>query len=269
MRVEWVHPSWRDLVIEALAADDAARRHFLSCCGVDGVAIALSFAGGASGERQRPLLRCDADWDALGDGVYALCHECDEVEAIQLLGLIDDAGEFDEVLALARLALDRLGWACKAISVDAIAAWAPLASKLDPAPDPPAVAMTWLALEPAGAPQTPAELEMFADWVRLAVILHDHDPALLKGVGFPERYAETLLDFAEQVPLEEPPIERDLRRETLARLTALDAPGAARARQTAQVVAAPAPVDEMLLWEPAVVLPGDGFPVERVLRDLA
>src|SRR4051794_25702550 len=145
MRVEWVHPSWRDLVIEALAADASARRHFLQRCGVDGVAIALSFGGGVSGERERPLLRCDADWDALGDGLYALCHDCDEAAAIQLLGLIDDAGEFDEVLALARLSLDRLGWAGKAISVDAIAAWAPLAMKLDPPPDPPAVAMTWLA----------------------------------------------------------------------------------------------------------------------------
>jgi hypothetical protein len=268
MRVEWVHPSWRDLVIEALAADDVARRHFLACCGVDGVAIALSFGGGAAGERERPLLRCDADWDALGDGVYALCHECDEATAIQLLGLIDDAGEFDEVLALARLALERLGWAGKAISVDAIAAWSSLASKLDPAPDPPAVTMTWLELEPAGAPQTPAELEAFADWVRLAVILHDHDAALLKCVGFPERYVETLLDFADQVPLEEPPIERDLRRETLARLSALNAPGAALARQTERVVATVTPIEEMLLLEEPV-LPIERFPVERVLRDLA
>src|ERR1044072_990161 len=113
MRVEWVHPSWRDLVIEALAADPDPRRHFLRCCGVDGVAIALSFGGGAAGERERPLLRCDADWDALGDGVYALCHACDEVEAIQLLGLLDAAGEFDEVLGLARIVLHRRDWAGK------------------------------------------------------------------------------------------------------------------------------------------------------------
>jgi hypothetical protein len=267
MRVEWVHPSWRDLVIEALAADEVARRHFLSRCGVDGVAIALSFGGGVSGERERPLLRCDADWDALGDGVYALCHECGEAEAIQLLGLIDDAGEFDEVLALARLALERLGWAGQAISVDAIAAWAPLAAKLDPPPEAPAVAMTWLELEPGGAPRTPAELEAFADWVRLAVILHEHDPALLKGLGFPERHAHVLLDFADQKPLDEPPIERDLRRETLARLTVLDAPGAALARQTTEVVAVAMPFEDMLVSEEPV-LPRDAFPVERVLRDL-
>ena len=110
------------------------------------------WAGGAEGERERPLLRCDADWDALGDGLYAFCHDCGEAEAIQLLGMLDDAGAFDEVLALARLVLERLKWGGHAVSVDAIAAWVPLAVKLDPRPEPPAVAMTWLELEPSELP---------------------------------------------------------------------------------------------------------------------
>ena len=69
-------------MIESLAEDAETRRHFLARCGVDGAALALSGAGGAAGERERPLLREDADWDALGDGLYRLCHELDEVEAI-------------------------------------------------------------------------------------------------------------------------------------------------------------------------------------------
>ena len=261
MRVEWVHPSWRDLVIESLAEDDEARRHFLQRCGVDGAAIALSFGGGASGERQRPLLRCDADWDALGDGLYSLCHECDETEAIQLLGVLDDAGDFDEVLALARVVLDRLKWGGHAISVDAIAAWVPLAAKLDPPPEPPAVAMTWLELEPSDLPRTPVELERFCDWVRLAWILHQHDPELLRGLGFPDRHAELLFRFAEQRPQNEPPVERDLRFDAQTRLALMhDA----------------IPLHSDLLVgtrefepvEPPVPLSVEGFPVERVLRDL-
>jgi hypothetical protein len=267
MRVEWVHPSWRDLVIEALAADDEARRHFLQRCGVDGAAIALSFGGGASGERERPLLRCDADWDALGDGLYSLCHECDETEAIQLLGLLEDAGEFDEVLALARIVLDRLGWAGKAVSVDAIAAWAPVAARLHPTPEPPAVAMTWLELEPAAAPETPAELERFADWVRLAWLLHEFDRELLRGLHFPEKYATALLEFADQMPPDEPPVERDLRLEALGRIQAMQAPGGRRASQTAAVLTPTSELPDMsFLGEEAVAV--EGFPVERVLRDL-
>ncbi len=261
MRVEWVHPSWRDLVIESLADDDQARRHFLQRCGVDGAAVALSWAGGAEGERERPLLRCDADWDALGDGLYAFCHDCGEAEAIQLLGMLDDAGAFDEVLALARLVLERLKWGGHAVSVDAIAAWVPLAAKLDPRPESPAVAMTWLELEPSELPRTPVELERFCDWVRLASILHTHDPELLGRLGFPDRYAELLFAFAEQRPRNEPPAERDLRSDAQARLALMhDAiplhTEILLGEQEFEPVERPAPVSI------------EGFPVERVLRDL-
>jgi hypothetical protein len=152
MRVDWVHPSWRDLVIESLAADPAERSRFVRRCGVDGAAIALSTEGGVAGERARPLLLDDADWDALGDGLYTLCADLDEAEAIRLLHVLADAGDDAEVKALSELVLNRLGWSGKAVSVDAIGAWAALSAKLDPRPDPPAVAMTWLELEPSHAP---------------------------------------------------------------------------------------------------------------------
>jgi hypothetical protein len=53
--VTWVHPSWRDLVIDELAADADARRRFLARCTIDGLVLALSTGGGASGERALPL----------------------------------------------------------------------------------------------------------------------------------------------------------------------------------------------------------------------
>src|SRR4051794_5079551 len=143
MRVTWVHPSWRDLVIESLAADPAARRRFLSCCGVDGAALALSSAGGAEGARERPLLCEDADWDALGDGLHHLCADLDEAEAVRLLGTLEAAGEEPEVLALARLVIDRLGWGRKAPSGAAVCAWAPLGVPLEPPPGPPPGGLAW------------------------------------------------------------------------------------------------------------------------------
>src|SRR5262249_39233252 len=65
--VAWVHPSWRDLLIDELAGDAASRLAFLSRCGLDGALVALSVGGGPAGERRLPLLRADADWDALTD----------------------------------------------------------------------------------------------------------------------------------------------------------------------------------------------------------
>src|SRR5437773_2726429 len=63
--IDWMHPSWRDLVIEELATDEPAREHFLKNCGPPGFLLALSVAGGATGGRVMPLLRSPKDWTAL------------------------------------------------------------------------------------------------------------------------------------------------------------------------------------------------------------
>jgi len=264
MRVDWVHPSWRDVVIEALAEDPGERRRFLRACGVDGAALALSSAGGAAGERTRPLLQDDADWDALGDGLHYLCGpDMDESEALLLLRVLADAEQDAEVEALSRLVLERLGWGGKAVSVDAIGAWAALSAKLEPRPDPPAVAMTWLELEPSHAPETPEELERMADWLRLAELLTERAPELIDGLGFPHRYETVLEAFASSTPRDEPPIERELRIESLARLASLDEELSGRAMNESLA----------LTFEVAEAVPDElpianGFPIERVLRDL-
>jgi hypothetical protein len=265
VRVDWVHPSWRDLVIEELASHPAERHRFLASCGVDGAALALSGAGGAGGARERPLLKEDADWDALGDGLHHLCGaEIDEPEAILVLRALADVELDAEAENLTRLVLKRLGWSGKALSVDAIGAWTAVAVRLDPRPEPPAVAMTWLELAPDAAPRTPEEMERMADWLRLAEILDHHDPELLAGLGFPSRYTAILADFATSAPREEPPAERDLRIESLARLALLDEAlaGAAMSESLALTIQAGEPVPE-----PAPAT-SNGFPIARVLKDL-
>jgi hypothetical protein len=264
MRVDWVHPSWRDLVIEELAGDAETRRHFLARCGVDGAAVALSGSGGASGKRARPLIFDDADWDALGDGLYSLCHDVDEVEAIQLLRVLDGAGDDVEVLALIELVLKRLHWAGEAISVDALTAWWRVAAKLDPLPEQPAVAMMWLELEPHGAPNGPQELERFADWLRLAELLRELDPALLMRLEFPDRYKDELTAFAEHTPYYEPVLERELRIETLDRLARLEP--VLEDRAISEIAQLTPPVIPFENLDPPP--PRREFPVARVLRDL-
>jgi len=254
VRVDWVHPSWRDLVIDELAEDAEERRRFLRHCGVDGVTVAL-------GERR--LLRTDADWDALGDGIHHLCPELDEAEAVRLLDVLADAGPDDEVKALAEIALRRLRWAGKAVGVDALGAWAAVARWFDPRPEPPAVGLTWLELEPHHVPRTPQELERMADWLRLAELLRERLPELLDGLGFPERYEEILRAFAESEPPAEPPVERELRIESLERLAELDPEISERAFNRSIELAFEGPPPAPQPPEPA-----GGFPVERVLEDL-
>ena len=61
-----------------------------------------------------------------------------------------------------------------------------------------------------------------ADWLRLAELLTERAPELLDGLGFPERYSDILRAFADSSPPDEPPIERELRIESLERLADLD-----------------------------------------------
>jgi hypothetical protein len=83
--IDWVHPSWRDLVIVELREYPVARRRFLSVSGVDGVTLAVSRAGGATGERTLPLLITDADWDALGDRLHELLRELEDRDLARIL----------------------------------------------------------------------------------------------------------------------------------------------------------------------------------------
>ena len=102
-----------------------------------------------------------------------------------------------------------------------------------------------------------------ADWLRLAELLTERAPELIEGLGFPHRYEEVLEAFATGTPPDEPVLERELRIESLARLASLD-----------EALSGPALNESLALtFEVAEAVPDElpatnGFPIERVLRDL-
>lgn len=213
MRIAWVHPSWRDLVIDHLSSEHEARQRFLRNCSVHGTLLALSLGGGHRGERQLPLLQRDADWDALTDRLYTLVPE---LEPAELLGLMDGleltihdlrgtpAALEADALATAVLARLTTVWTTggEPIALPALEAWFTLAGGLSSKPEPPAISITWAELLPTAAPQPTdgASLERFADWLTLAELLMDYDPGLLAGLGFPghtERFCAGFLEALE------------------------------------------------------------------------
>jgi hypothetical protein len=62
VRLYWMHPSAMDMVVEAFALDERLRRHYLSHCSVQGIALATSIGGGTYGARKVPLLLNEEDW---------------------------------------------------------------------------------------------------------------------------------------------------------------------------------------------------------------
>ena len=301
--VTWVHPSWRDLVIDELADDAAARRAFLHACGSHGAALALSTAGGAAGERSLPLLRDDADWDATADRLAELVPELEPPDVTLLLTTlaeahaVADGAARAELDALAAELLGRLARVWSAgrggMPVGLLAAWLALASELPERPQLPALAATWIELASVGPVdlRSAVETTAFDDWTVLAELLRDHAPELLAGFGFPDSCLAELRSYigsVETALLDAKELETaDTVTRTLMRIGRL-APGLAfpaydaadrlRARRAARESAAAggelvelrplSPELERLLDQPLASRNDDESIVARVLRDL-
>ena len=249
-RVTWVHPSWRDLVIEELATDSDARRAFLRDCSIEGILLALSTGGGVTGERSLPLLIDDADWDLVGDRSAGLLPELDDPTVVRLLTALSEAHsvaserQSAELEALAGSVLEQLTrrWnlARRVIPVGVLAVWFELAARLPQRLPEPELAPTWVEHLPTERVDISdhSDLARADDWMALAALIGEHTPELLAAFGFPDRQAELLqllvLDAASCG--DAPPPFHDLLVSILRRLADLDPEHVVGARVTANYV---------------------------------
>jgi hypothetical protein len=209
--VTWVHPSWRDLVIDELANDAARRRRFLERTSLHGVLLAVSTAGGEAGQRTFPLLVDDRDWDLLGDRVYRLVRDLDDTDLLRLLGALDAALEAApsissrrETEAVSRSVLSalRTRWngERRPLLVTLLAHWFALAAKLDDPPAAPEVGTTWIETMPVDwiNPRSEIDLRRLDQWLQLAAVLVEHEPDLVASeLGFPDRHVDVIRDFVD------------------------------------------------------------------------
>ena len=91
MAIEWIHPSWRDLLIENLIAHPSERQAFLGRCGVPGILLAMSRAGGTAGKRELPLLTDADDWNLVAAAISRNVSVASLSELHQLFSAIIDA----------------------------------------------------------------------------------------------------------------------------------------------------------------------------------
>jgi hypothetical protein len=286
--VQWVHPTWRDLVIRRLRDDPRARRHFLSHSGVYGTALALSTAGGAAGGQRLPLVGSDEDWDVLTDRVCGLVSELEPAELIALFSALSEAlvelrdspRARQEAQAAARTALARTAvlWdaAHTPIPLAALEAWLALGRTLRPRPELPELSVTWVELLPTHAPALDdlVEMERFNDWLALCEMLVRYDAALSSER---REHRDVMAEFLDRVdlrrleqcpeplaPTELEPVLRAL--DSIASLApelSLSAENLARVLRRARTTDAPGPTTSE---QPSYV--GEAFEVRRVLADL-
>jgi hypothetical protein len=193
--VTWVHPSWRDLVIERLIACADERSEFLRHCSLDGLLLALSVGGGTGG-RRIPLLVKDADWDLAADRIAELVPGLDDTDLLRLLLSLEAATSIpdrrarEELAAVIELTLERVRRRLERAETPArsslVAAWFSLALLLPSPPRPPDLSRMWAELLPAEPPDLTdaAEVARLDDWLALTGVLAEHDRPGLAALGF-------------------------------------------------------------------------------------
>jgi len=206
-RFDWVHPSWRDVIIEHLMARPNERRRFLQRCGVAGLELALSISGGRSGERELPLLQTDDDWLTFGRRSIQLIQEMSISEHEGLLAatrsLLQSAESGSDrehhAITLAQEILPAIVavWdnGTSALSTRALQLFYTTSELFLPLCAGPQLALTLDTQLSALEGDTSHELaDDTSDWEALdfALIVQRNEPRALRQAGWPDEYSDYL-----------------------------------------------------------------------------
>jgi hypothetical protein len=93
LNVDWIHPSYRDLVIEELAADNMLRQRVLTSITLSGLKVAVSDTSGSRGEKKYPLIASPSDWNLLCEGCVKLVGSCSVADTTDALEVLASAAQ--------------------------------------------------------------------------------------------------------------------------------------------------------------------------------
>jgi hypothetical protein len=196
--IGWVHPSWRDLVINEVRDHEAARQRFLGACDVHGATLALSREGGIAGERTLPLLVTDQDWDLLGDRLAQLVRQLEDPELARVILTLRDVLSARMEPAQRREAGNLAGNLLRTaaalwnehhrpLPIYLLDAWYALRDRTPGPVEPPSLGLTWAELHPGTLlleELDGRELARADEWLTLAQTLARYDSNTLRGLGF-------------------------------------------------------------------------------------
>jgi len=216
---DWMHPSWRDLVIDHLASSPKARIEFLRCCGRHGIQLALSKGGGAQGRRYRPLLVTQEDWQTLQvniktrtsnetkEAVHAILSSIEEA-ILHETGLPSETtgSSKDNLHSIAKDATSilRTRWdkGNTVIPIEILLTYCRITEVLDPLPPMPRLIPTWKAYWEAAQEEltynyTETELSTYSigKWIDLAECISKSEPRMLTQIKFPACSLEAIQQF--------------------------------------------------------------------------
>jgi hypothetical protein len=215
--VDWIHPSYRDLVIDELAADSDLRTQFLKRASIEGLKLAVSDTGGRAGLRRLPFVQSIESWDLLRERALVIVRELDQDR--DLLEILTSAAKGSNSTSLGRSWEGLISSVCSGVKAkwDAsarrlkagdLAAFRGARSVINSNQDIPEILGTWLSLEKEfheifspGHSLVPRDLKRFDELTRFAEEAEACVPGFLGLRGFPEQFelaVESLFERAKR-----------------------------------------------------------------------
>jgi len=226
-RLDWIHPSFKDLVIEELSRYPRIRDTFLKVMSMPGLRIAISTSGGPEGRRVFPFLISKQNWEVFRKRCISIAANASQDEIASLLLVLTDAHSnapndktrlqaeriIEETCSKVRTRWDSQG---TAISSDALSAYCEAGRRLVEMPDLPTIGLSWREKESRVRKELheiesiySLDLGHVYDWARFARIVMDFEPWRIQGDRFSITFAH---EVAELIQLAEAEI-RDTREE--------------------------------------------------------
>ena len=207
--LDWIHPSYRDLVIEELAADPMLRQRILISITLSGLKVAVSDTSGPEGEKKYLLIGTPSDWKLLGQGCVSLVKSGSSDVATDVLRVLTSAAQnatgseiYSELSRIIQDVCDaiREQWDANetiftAGQLRTFCQSSLLSSAL---PTLPKFDNVWLTVIkrirsflPLWEEDKMVDSDLVEEWTRLATIIAENEPRFLRKNEFPTRYIET------------------------------------------------------------------------------
>jgi hypothetical protein len=216
---DWMHPSWRDMVIDFLVDHKETRENFLEKAGVNGLALAISTGGGKLGHRKFPLLIEPTDWAIYTESMSRMIESATIVDTRNLLTAVLNALRIENnadtqpivarpplrdvaerSLTACRTKWSNSGWT---ILAPDLAAYYEISEFLRPLPPSPDLSESWQRHWDDARAQIEhfdpyaGELEIgdVEHWLELSDIISRYEPRFLNQIRFPASYMSFVKDF--------------------------------------------------------------------------
>jgi hypothetical protein len=208
-QIDWVHPSYRDLLIEKLSVNRDMRVRYLALGGIEAISLALSQVGGASGTREFPLLPDEESWQALAEACEEVIANGSKASTNKLLAILES---LTMTASPYETKIDQLAeFVCNAVSkkwnednedltASQLSSFYKVSVKAPGLVASPNLSHSWTNRFSLAEDAIKSHKELgsqldgdgIADWAEMMLTLQQNEPRFLKKVGFPERHASVL-----------------------------------------------------------------------------